>query len=131
MPAMKNNQPEKSNDQKSEGRRSLLRDKLPLEHETAWFILVNALDVFMTYLLLRTGEFRESNGIANWFLMRYGIRGMVYFKFVLVAFVSVIAQVVARKRLETGKWLLNIGTMLVGAVVIYSFFLLMRARFGG
>ena len=129
---MTDKQPEHEPGQDHENeKRSIFRAHLPLEHETAWFIMVNALDVFMTYLLLRTGEFRESNGVANWFLMRYGIQGMVYFKFVLVGVVAVIAQIVARKKLRTGRWLLNVGTMLVGAVVIYSFILMIRAKYGG
>tara|TARA_R110002111_G_scaffold256979_1_gene324526 strand:- start:32738 stop:33115 length:378 start_codon:yes stop_codon:yes gene_type:complete len=102
--------------------------QLPLERETCVFILVNALDVFMTYLLLVTGHFVESNQIANYFLTGWGIKGMVYFKFGLVAVVTSIAQIVARKKFSTGRNLLNFGSFIVAGVVIYSVALFIRSR---
>lgn len=109
--------------------RPFWRNQLPLERETCVFILVNALDVFMTYLLLVTGSFRESNQLANYFIAHWGIRGMVYFKFSLVAVVTVIAQIVARKNMSTGRKLLNFGSAIVAGVVIYSFVLLIRSGY--
>lgn len=111
-------------------RRSLFRGSLPLESETVWFIFLSFLDVVLTYLLLRTGGFREANGIANWFFSLYGIRGMVYFKFAMVAFIAVIAQFVAQTRPNVARRLLIFGSILVGAVVVYSAYLLIWARFG-
>lgn len=100
---------------------SIWVSQLPLETETCFFILANALDVFMTYLLLNHGpEFQESNWLANYILSHYGFRGMIYFKFALVAFVTVTAQVIARVRPRTAKIVLNTGTAIVAAVVIYS-----------
>lgn len=103
--------------------------QLPLERETCVFILVNALDVFMTYLLLRTNQpgssayVVESNQIANYFIAGWGVKGMVYFKFGLVAVVTVIAQIVFTKRPTIARYLLNIGSLVVAGVVIYSFML--------
>ncbi len=114
---------------------SFWNHQLPLERETCVFILVNALDVFMTYLLLRTNQpgnstrFFESNQIANYFIAGWGIKGMVYFKFGLVAVVTVIAQIVVRKKPETARYLLNFGSLVVAAVVIYSFMLYARAGY--
>ena len=106
---------------------SIWSRQLPLETETCFFILANALDVFMTYLLLSHGpEFQESNQIAAYFLARFGFKGMIYFKFVLVAFVTVVAQVIARTNPTTARWLLNAGTVITAAVVIYSAFLWIR-----
>ena len=101
-------------------KRSIFRGELPLETETTVFILANAFDVFMTYLLLNLGNFRESNGVANYFLERFGMNGMICFKFAIVAFVCVIAQIVATQKIKLARWLLNFGTFLVGVVVIYS-----------
>jgi len=112
-----------------EAGRSFWKHQLPLERETCIFILVNALDVFMTYLLLVTGSFRESNQLANYFIARWGIKGMVYFKFALVAVVTVIAQIVARKKMTTGRNLLNFGSLIVAGVVIYSFILFLRSGY--
>ena len=101
--------------------------KLPLETETCFFIFANALDVFMTYVLLNhSPEFQESNQVANFFLAKYGFRGMIYFKFALVAFVTVIAQIIAISRPNTARWLLIVGTAIVGVVVIYSSYLWIR-----
>lgn len=95
--------------------------QLPLETETCFFILANALDVFMTYTLLNhSPEFQESNQFATFFLAKYGFKGMIYFKFALVAFVTVVAQIIARTHPTTAKRLLNLGTAIVACVVVYS-----------
>ena len=47
---------------------------LPLQDETATFILVNVLDIFVTYLLLSIGG-TEANPIARFFLYRWGFDG--------------------------------------------------------
>ena len=70
--------------------------RLPLETETCFFIFVNALDVFITYVLLNhSPQFQESNQVANYFLTRFGFRGMIYFKFALVTFVWFVASMSA------------------------------------
>ena len=109
------------------------KGKLLFETELSWFILVGALDVFMTYMILRSSaEGRtanvliEGNPIARAILHRWGISGMVYFKFGMIALVSVIAEAVGQKRVELGRNLLRLGTLVVGAVVIYSLMLLKR-----
>ena len=124
--------PKKSDDPKRGG---LFTSKLPLETETTRFILANALDLFMTFLLLyfsNRGWLQknvfESNAIANYFLSRWGTKGLVFFKFGLVALVVVIAQIVARKRLDTARWLLNLGAIFVAGVVVYSLFIMLRYR---
>ncbi|MCA9084984.1 MAG: hypothetical protein KDA81_13060 [Planctomycetaceae bacterium] len=103
------------------------RKHLLFETELSWFILVGALDVFMTYLILRysaEGRTRqvliESNPLAQWVLRHWGIRGMVVFKFVMIALVAAIAEIVGQTRPQLGRGLLILGTTVVGAVVIYS-----------
>lgn len=109
------------------------QSSLLYETELSWFILVGALDVFMTYLILRySAEGRtqnrliEGNPVARWVLQTWGIRGMVTFKFIMVAIVAVIAEAVGRKRPHVGRNLLRFGTLVVGGVVIYSLMLLKR-----
>ena len=109
------------------------QSSLLFETELSWFILVGALDVFMTYLVLRySAEGRtnnvmiEGNPVARWILHRWGIRGMVTFKFLMIAVVAVIAEVVGVHRPALGRNLLRLGTLVVGGVVIYSFLLLQR-----
>lgn len=108
----------------------MIGQSLPLETETCVFVLLNAADVFLTYLLLLQKTHFEANPIARYFLYSWGIRGMIYYKFGLVAFVSVIAQIIARRQPSTAKWLLNGGSLVVGSVVIYSLLLLRNSLTG-
>ncbi len=127
---MPNPAEEKSADQTS--RRSIFRGHLPLETETAWFILANAGDVFMTYILLSISrQFVEGNPIARYFLYSWGPKGLIYFKFCVVAFVVVVAQVIARRKIVVARRLLNFGTLFVGGVVAYSCWLYARHMYGG
>ena len=109
----------------------LLFGKLPLEHETAMFVLVNMLDFLMTYwMLMNAGEglkFVESNPFAAFFLHRWGpIKGMLFFKLSIVVFVCVISQIIAQRRLETARMLLRVGTLAVACIVVYSAVLYLR-----
>lgn len=106
---------------------------LLFEQEISWFVLAGALDVFMTYIILRfshDGQTQhvmiESNPVAGWILHRWGFRGMIMFKFAMVAVVVVIAEIVGRVRPTLARLLLNGGTAVVLAVVIYSLRLLLR-----
>ncbi len=102
----------------------LLRRRLPLERETSLFILASALDVIITYLLLTRGGFRESNPIAEWFWHGWGLHGIVSYKFGMVTLVVLVAQVIARHRIEIARRLLTFGTVIVVCVVAYSSLLL-------
>ncbi|MGE5193970.1 MAG: DUF5658 family protein [Deltaproteobacteria bacterium] len=108
-----------------------LRHRLPLEGETALFILASALDAMMTrYLLVSGGSgdkwFVESNPIPRYFLESWGLDGLTYFKFALVALVSVICQIIARRRVEVARRVLNFASIVVLGVVIYSVVLMAR-----
>lgn len=106
---------------------SLFFGKLPLENETSLFILVSALDFFMTYLLLQMDMgFFESNPIANYFIARWNVRGMIAFKFGIVAFVCVLSQVIALKDVTKARAVLYIGIVIVFGVVVYSATLFLR-----
>lgn len=103
------------------------RKTLLFETEISWFVLVGALDVFLTYILLRAsheGYSRsiviEGNPIARWILHQWGMKGMVVFKFIMIGVVVSIAEVVGRTRPALGRGLLICGTAVVGAVVVYS-----------
>jgi len=101
---------------------SFLTRKLPLQDDTTVFIFVNVLDLFMTYLLLQFGAI-EANPFANFFLERFGFNGMIFFKLAITAGVCVIAQVIALQSIPKAQGLLRLGTLLVGAVVVYSVYL--------
>lgn len=101
----------------------LLNRHLPLETETCFFILANALDAIMTRVLLNFEQFRESNAIADYVLDRFGMSGMIAFKFIIVTMVVLIAQLIAPRKMHVARYLLIGGTILVSLVVVYSCYL--------
>ncbi len=90
--------------------------------ETLILVVVSALDVIMTYYLLTRDEggFTESNPIAKYFLDRWGMAGMAYFKASMTLVVCVITQIVARKNSVLAQQVLGLATLIIVAVVIYS-----------
>jgi len=105
----------------------MVHRKLPLETETAQFILVSILDFVMTFRMIRTGRFAEANVLARFFLDSWGPMGMLYFKMAIVGVVAVLAQVIASKNLTTARKLLNTATAIMVLVVIYSLILLLSS----
>ena len=76
----------------------------------------------MTHSLLTRGDggFTESNPFARYFLDRWGMTGMAYFKGAMTLLVVVITQIVARKNELLSKRVLELATLIIVAVVIYS-----------
>lgn len=117
--------PEKSSSRKKK-KSSILRGHLPFEHETALFLMVSVFDVLMTYLMLRSGRFYEANPVARFFINHWGPRGMVYFKFVVVAFVCILTQIIATRKPVLAERVLQFATVIVSCVVVYSLILFVR-----
>lgn len=109
-----------------------LRYRLPLEVETGLFILASALDVFMTRYLIANSpsgshiSFVEGNPIARYVLDSWGPDALSWFKFGLVALVSVLCQVIARSKIDVARRVLHFATLVVTGVVIYSIVLMVR-----
>ena len=80
----------------------VLTDLIKLPQETLLLIIVSGLDVVMTFMLLTRGDggFTESNPFARYFLDRWGMAGMAYFKIAMTVLVCAINQFVARKNLS-------------------------------
>jgi hypothetical protein len=106
----------------------LIERKLPLETETSWFLMVSSLDFIMTYLLLVHPEihFVETNPIALFFYYRWGFKGLLGFKLFMAAFVAILCQIIARKKRNVARRVLQVGTLIVGIVVVYSLCLYAR-----
>ena len=107
-------------------RRSFFLRRLPFEHETSMFLLVSVFDVLMTWMMLRSGRFYESNPVARYFLNHWGMKGMIYFKFSVVAFVCVLTQFIATRRPLLTERILKFATVVVACVVVYSLVLFVR-----
>ena len=99
--------------------------KLPVESETAWFILVSALDFAMTYIMLQQEDSRfvETNPIALFFINHWGIKGLFAFKLAIVLFVALICQIIAHHNRPLARRVLFTGTAIVASVVVYSIYL--------
>ena len=99
--------------------------RLRLETETAWFILLSLCDIVATFFLLGRKDVRfvESNPIARWFYHGWGFEGMVWFKVAMVLFVITVAQLAAHKDERLARTLLVFGSVAVGGVFVYSFWL--------
>ena len=64
--------------------------------------------------------------LQNSLLIIGGCAGWFYFKFFMVAFVCILTQIIAIKKEETARWVLNFAIVVVAGVVIYSLTLLLR-----
>ena len=94
----------------------------------ALYLVVSALDFVATKYMLKSGGFREANPIAEFFLYGWGPRGLLYFKAALTGLVCVISQIVAPKHPRTARTILEFGTLVVTVVLLYSAWLLLRAK---
>lgn len=127
----------KSKRQQLQNEPSSLLGRVRLPQETFWFVLVNVLDYLMTYIIVYSSNLEggplqhritESNPIAAYFINRWGLeKGLLAFKFGLVAAICLITQRIALRQPRTARWVLNLGTLVTGAVVLYSVGLLLRA----
>lgn len=97
--------------------KAALFGRLPLEHETCLFLLVNLGDFVVTAWLTNGRGFREANVLALWVLRNYGWQGLLLYKFGLVTAICLLAQVIARQRLETARQLLTGATILFALVL--------------
>lgn len=88
-----------------------------------WFVFLSAMDVMMTYVVLRFGG-SEANNVAAWILYHWGFIGMIIFKFVLVALVIIICEYVGRRNRSYGRLLIHAGLVLTCLPVVIAFGLL-------
>jgi hypothetical protein len=90
------------------------------------FIVLSLADLFLTWLLIRYsgGQIGENNPIASVWLARFGWEGLVVFKVAAMSVVGAAAVLIWARRPRLGKWLLTLGCLLVGMVVLYSYSLL-------
>jgi hypothetical protein len=96
-----------------------------------WFVFLSALDVMLTYLILNpfmffadngTTESRgsETNALANWVIQRWDVPGMVAFKFVIVALVIVLCEVIGHHKGAVGRRLAEWAVAITSIPVIVA-----------
>ena len=96
------------------------------ENHYTWFVLVSALDIMLTWLVLHAGG-REANAIAAAVLQRWGLEGMVVFKFALVVFVIALCEVIGRRNHAAGRRLATWAVALTCVPLVIAV-LLLRGR---
>ena len=87
-----------------------------------WFVFISALDIMLTWIILFFGGY-EVNGLADFIIARFGLPGLVMFKFGIVVFVIFLCETVGRRKHLSGKqlaeWAIAI-TCIPVAVALYQ-----------
>jgi hypothetical protein len=68
----------------------------------AWYVLLASLDLMLTSAILEAGGY-ELNAVADGIYLRWGMGGMIVYKFLLVSVVVCICEFVGRRREPTGR----------------------------
>jgi len=96
-----------------------------------WYVFLSAMDVVFTTLILAAGG-RELNAVAEWVLHRYGVRGMIVLKFIMLTVVVLVCEFVGRHNHATGlklsRWAVAASAfpVLVGASCLFELIAEMR-----
>jgi hypothetical protein len=90
-----------------------------------WFVLVSALDIMLTWVVLHVGG-REANALAERVVYRFGLPGLLVYKFALVILVIGICEYVGRRNREKARKLLSVGIMITCMPVVLALALLTR-----
>lgn len=94
-----------------------------------WFVFLSALDVMMTWVVLWFGG-REVNGLADAILARFGLAGMVAYKFALVALVIGVAEIVGPRSPKAGRFVAWAGVVVSCVPLLVAFSLLLGHVWG-
>ncbi len=81
-----------------------------------WLVFFSALDIMLTWVVLWHGG-REVNALADSIIRRYGLKGIVAFKFILVVISILICEAVGRRQRDTGRRL-AVGLIVLSCVPV-------------
>jgi hypothetical protein len=76
-----------------------------------WLVFASALDIMFTWIVLHFGGW-EVNGVAQRVLERYGLPGIVLFKFAMVTLVIVLCESIGRINNPAGRRLATAAIIL-------------------
>jgi Domain of unknown function (DUF5658) len=99
---------------------------LHLGREITSFTIASLLDFLMTWILLdhqnseRDFKFVESNPVAGYFLGSWGFLGLLGFKFGMVALIAAVCLVIAGRRFDTARRVLQFAALVCSLVVMYG-----------
>tara|TARA_B100000405_G_C16373687_1_gene296537 strand:- start:38 stop:478 length:441 start_codon:yes stop_codon:yes gene_type:complete len=94
---------------------------MPVHHPNLYFylIFVSALDVLFTRVILFFGG-TEVNPIADFIIVHWGRLGMSIFKFIIVGFVIIACEFIARRKPRTSRRLAIASIVISSVPVVWS-----------
>lgn len=96
-----------------------------------WLVLVGMLDVMLTSVVMTYLEGREANPLAQWFIDRLDVWGLILLKVAtLVVFISA-CEAVGKRKPETGRKLAEYSIVISAFPVILALVLLLLSREAG
>lgn len=84
-----------------------------------WLVLVASLDIFLTYVVLHLGG-AEANPLAAKLIYRWGVPGMVVYKFCFIIVAILIAEAIGRRRETTGRKFMEYAIVISAFPVIFA-----------
>ncbi len=93
----------------------------------AWFVFLAALDVMLTWIILYF-DGSELNALANWIIDRNGMAGVVCYKFVIVAFVLSMCELIGRRNGGAGRKLAQLSVVITAFPVVLALMELFAAK---
>lgn len=88
-----------------------------------WLVLVASLDILMTYVILHLGGL-EANPLAAKVIYRWGVPGMVIYKFCFIIIAIVIAEEVGRRHEAKGRRFAEYAIVISAFPVLFALVLL-------
>ena len=112
-------------DSSENGSTTLQRDLTWLRWPSTWaYVVLSGLDIFLTYQLLVSQQHVEANPLARYFIDGWGLKGMVWFKLGMTAFVLALIHSLQQKKEAYARAVVRLGAAVVGCVDVYSLWLL-------
>jgi hypothetical protein len=102
----------------------------PARYESyyTWLVFVASLDVFMSLIIFASGGW-EANAVAAPIVHRFGIPGMAFYKFSIVAFIILLCEYIGDRNDKAGRFLVRSAIALTWLPVIVAL-LELSGRFG-
>lgn len=98
----------------------------PMRYPNAyvWLLFFSAMDIMLTWVIFTNGG-REVNPIAEQVIFRWGLDGMILYKFILVLFFILMCEFIGKQRDRTGQRLSQLGVLIAAFPVCWSLTLLL------
>jgi hypothetical protein len=92
-----------------------------------WLVLLSALDIWITWIVLHRGG-HEANALAAVVLHHFGRGGFVAFKFLIIAFVVTLCEIVGKRNDRAGRQLATCAVAITIVPLVLGVVQLVGAR---